>query len=213
MRHAGRRGRVVLLRPDVSAQRLQRPTCSRRSGAPATSRHLARRHLHRRLRRPHPRTERALVLVDGIVGARALPGPQRVLGAEIQKAGGLRMPGKRPKPRTDDEIDRKLWPWLAAVRWTRSPTGALPPLYLGYGLGRPLRATQPSSCWPTCCPTAMCSRPRAAMTGRSGRQPLAQPARRAASPVEQPRTSAAHAVSGRGDDSDAMGHRGLTSNA
>jgi len=71
-------------------------------------------------------------LVDGIVTLAPYLG-RRPVGAEIQKAGGLRQwqPPEGPPP--DQEVDRKLWPWLQQYA---SPQGAsaLPPLYLGFGL-------------------------------------------------------------------------------
>ena len=70
-------------------------------------------------------------LVDGIVALAPYLG-RRPLGAEIQKAGGLRA-WKAPEAPSDDEIDRKLWPWLQQYAYPE-PTRPLPPLYLGYGL-------------------------------------------------------------------------------
>jgi S-formylglutathione hydrolase FrmB len=70
-------------------------------------------------------------LVDGIVALAPYLG-RRPLGAEIQKAGGLRA-WKAPETPSDDEIDRKLWPWLQQYAYPQ-PAQALPPLYLGYGL-------------------------------------------------------------------------------
>jgi pimeloyl-ACP methyl ester carboxylesterase len=71
-------------------------------------------------------------LVEGIVVLAPYLG-RRPVGAEIQKAGGLRAWKKPEGPPPDEEVDRKLWPWLQQYA---EPTGAaeLPPLYLGYGL-------------------------------------------------------------------------------
>jgi S-formylglutathione hydrolase FrmB len=71
-------------------------------------------------------------LVDGIVVLAPYLG-RRPLGADIQKAGGLRA-WKAPETPTDDEIDRKLWPWLQQYASPQQAAGKLPPLYLGYGL-------------------------------------------------------------------------------
>lgn len=71
-------------------------------------------------------------LVDGIVALAPYLG-RRPLGAEIQKAGGLRA-WKAPEAPTDDEVDRKLWPWLQQYASPQPAAGKLPPLYLGYGL-------------------------------------------------------------------------------
>jgi S-formylglutathione hydrolase FrmB len=70
-------------------------------------------------------------LVDGIVALAPYLG-RRPVGAEIQKAGGLRA-WKAPESPSDDEIDRKLWPWLQQYAYPE-PARRLPPLYLGYGL-------------------------------------------------------------------------------
>ena len=71
-------------------------------------------------------------LVDGIVALAPYLG-RRPIGAEIQKAGGLRA-WKAPETPTDDEVDRKLWPWLQQYADPEPATRPLPPLYLGYGL-------------------------------------------------------------------------------
>jgi pimeloyl-ACP methyl ester carboxylesterase len=71
-------------------------------------------------------------LVDGIVTLAPYLG-RRPVGAEIQKAGGLRnwQPPEGPAP--DQEVDRKLWPWLQQYA-SPQRAEALPPLYLGFGL-------------------------------------------------------------------------------
>ncbi|VWX62233.1 conserved hypothetical protein [Burkholderiales bacterium 8X] len=71
-------------------------------------------------------------LVDGVVVLAPYLG-RRPVGAEIIKAGGLRRWKAPEGPPPDQEVDRKLWPWLQ--RYT-DPVAArgLPPLYLGYGL-------------------------------------------------------------------------------
>lgn len=71
-------------------------------------------------------------LVDGIVALAPYLG-RRPLGAEIQKAGGLRT-WKAPETPPDDEVDRKLWPWLQQYASPQPAGRKLPPLYLGYGL-------------------------------------------------------------------------------
>jgi pimeloyl-ACP methyl ester carboxylesterase len=70
--------------------------------------------------------------VDGIVTLAPYLG-RRPIGAEIQKAGGLREWKAPEGPAPDQEVDRKLWPWLQQYA---SPQRAktLPPLYLGFGL-------------------------------------------------------------------------------
>ena len=70
--------------------------------------------------------------VDGIVTLAPYLG-RRPVAAEIQKAGGLRTWTVPEGPPPDQEVDRKLWPWLQQYT---SPERAesLPPLYLGYGL-------------------------------------------------------------------------------
>ena len=71
-------------------------------------------------------------LVEGIVVLAPYLG-RRPVGAEIQKAGGLRTWKCPEGPPPDQEIDRKLWPFLQ--QYTHSETSSqLPPLYLGYGL-------------------------------------------------------------------------------
>ena len=71
-------------------------------------------------------------LVEGLVVLAPYLG-RRPLGAEIQKAGGLRAWQKPEGPPPDQEIDRKLWPFLQ--RYVSPETAAeMPPLYLGYGL-------------------------------------------------------------------------------
>ena len=71
-------------------------------------------------------------MVDGIVTLAPYLG-RRPLGAEIRKAGGL-CAWKAPEgPPPDDEVDRKLWPWLQQYAGA-GPAKALPPLYLGYGV-------------------------------------------------------------------------------
>lgn len=71
-------------------------------------------------------------LVDGIVALAPYLG-RRPLGAEIQKAGGLRT-WTAPETPSDDEVDRKLWPWLQQYASPQPAVRTLPPLYLGYGL-------------------------------------------------------------------------------
>ncbi len=70
-------------------------------------------------------------LVDGIVVLAPYLG-RRPVGAEIQKAGGLRA-WQAPESPSDDEVDRKLWPWLQQYA-SPEQAATLPPLYLGYGL-------------------------------------------------------------------------------
>ena len=70
--------------------------------------------------------------VDGIVTLAPYLG-RRPVGAEIQKAGGLRQWTKPEGPPPDGEVDRKLWPWLQQYA-SPAEAGKLPPLYLGYGL-------------------------------------------------------------------------------
>ncbi len=71
-------------------------------------------------------------LVDGIVALAPYLG-RRPIGAEIHKAGGLRAWSAPEGPPPDEEVDRKLWPWLKQYTDAK-PAGRLPPLYLGYGL-------------------------------------------------------------------------------
>ncbi len=70
--------------------------------------------------------------VDGIVALAPYLG-RRPLGAEIHKAGGLRTWRAPDGPPPDEEVDRRLWPWLQQYA-TAKPSKALPPLYLGFGL-------------------------------------------------------------------------------
>ncbi|RYF74462.1 MAG: alpha/beta hydrolase, partial [Comamonadaceae bacterium] len=71
--------------------------------------------------------------VDGIVALAPYLG-RRPLGAEISKAGGLRVWKSPEGPPPDEEADRKLWPWLQQYAAAPLSTSGLPPLYLGYGL-------------------------------------------------------------------------------
>ena len=71
-------------------------------------------------------------MVDGIVALAPYLG-RRPIGAEIHKAGGLRSWKAPEGPPPDDEVDRKLWPWLQQYADVK-PAEKLPPLYLGYGL-------------------------------------------------------------------------------
>lgn len=71
-------------------------------------------------------------MVDGIVALAPYLG-RRPIGAEILKAGGLRAWKAPDGPPPDDELDRKLWPWLQQYA-SREAAQSLPPLYLGYGL-------------------------------------------------------------------------------
>lgn len=71
-------------------------------------------------------------MVDGIVALAPYLG-RRPIGAEIHKAGGLRAWKAPEGPPPDDEVDRKLWPWLQGYADDK-PTEGRPPLYLGYGL-------------------------------------------------------------------------------
>ena len=71
-------------------------------------------------------------MVDGIVALAPYLG-RRPVGAEIHKAGGLRTWKAPDGPPPDDELDRKLWPWLQQYAGAE-PAQGLPPLYLGYGL-------------------------------------------------------------------------------
>ncbi len=70
--------------------------------------------------------------VDGIVALAPYLG-RRPLGAEIHKAGGLRTWKAPEGPPPDQEVDRKLWPWLQQYA-AATPAKGLPPLYLGFGL-------------------------------------------------------------------------------
>jgi S-formylglutathione hydrolase FrmB len=70
--------------------------------------------------------------VDGIVALAPYLG-RRPLGAEIHKAGGLRAWKAPEGPPPDQEVDRKLWPWLQQYA-ASTPAKGLPPLYLGFGL-------------------------------------------------------------------------------
>jgi pimeloyl-ACP methyl ester carboxylesterase len=70
--------------------------------------------------------------VDGIVALAPYLG-RRPLGAEIHKAGGLRAWKAPEGPPPDEEVDRKLWPWLQQYAAAK-PATELPPLYLGFGL-------------------------------------------------------------------------------
>jgi pimeloyl-ACP methyl ester carboxylesterase len=69
--------------------------------------------------------------VDGIVALAPYLG-RRPIGAEIQKAGGLRNWKAPEGPPPDEEVDRKLWPWLQQYA-SPKPDETLPPLYLGFG--------------------------------------------------------------------------------
>ena len=71
--------------------------------------------------------------VDGIVALAPYLG-RRPLGAEIHKAGGLRAWKAPDGPAPDQEIDRKLWPWLQQYADSKKASRHLPPLYLGFGL-------------------------------------------------------------------------------
>jgi pimeloyl-ACP methyl ester carboxylesterase len=71
-------------------------------------------------------------MVDGIVTLAPYLG-RRPVGAEIQKAGGLRSWKAPEGPPPDEEVDRKLWPWLQQYAQAK-PARRLPPLYLGFGL-------------------------------------------------------------------------------
>ena len=71
--------------------------------------------------------------VDGIVALAPYLG-RRPLGAEIHKAGGLRAWKAPDGPLPDQEMDRKLWPWLQQYADSRKAQKHLPPLYLGFGL-------------------------------------------------------------------------------
>lgn len=70
--------------------------------------------------------------VDGIVALAPYLG-RRPVGAEIHKAGGLRAWKAPEGPPPDQEVDRKLWPWLQQYAASK-PAKGLPPLYLGFGL-------------------------------------------------------------------------------
>ena len=70
--------------------------------------------------------------VDGIVALAPYLG-RRPLGAEIRKAGGLRAWRAPDGPPPDQEVDRRLWPWLQQYALAE-PQQRLPPLYLGFGL-------------------------------------------------------------------------------
>ena len=70
--------------------------------------------------------------VDGIVTLAPYLG-RRPVGAEIHKAGGLRRWKAPEGPPPDQEVDRKLWPWLQQYALPGSAK-RLPPLYLGFGL-------------------------------------------------------------------------------
>jgi len=72
--------------------------------------------------------------VDGIVALAPYLG-RRPLGAEIHKAGGLRAWKAPAGPLPDEEVDRKLWPWLQQYADSKhAKQKRLPPLYLGFGL-------------------------------------------------------------------------------
>ncbi|GAA4333291.1 hypothetical protein GCM10023165_08330 [Variovorax defluvii] len=71
-------------------------------------------------------------LVDGIVTLAPYLG-RRPVGAEIHKAGGLRAWKAPEGPPPDEEVDRKLWPWLQQYADDKTARH-LPPLYLGFGL-------------------------------------------------------------------------------
>lgn len=71
-------------------------------------------------------------MVDGIVTLAPYLG-RRPVGAEIQKAGGLRSWKAPEGPPPDEEVDRKLWPWLQQYAQAKTARH-LPPLYLGFGL-------------------------------------------------------------------------------
>jgi pimeloyl-ACP methyl ester carboxylesterase len=73
--------------------------------------------------------------VDGIVALAPYLG-RRVLGAEIQKAGGLRTWHAPTGPQPDEEPDRKLWPFFQQYLRPspREPAAAVP----GLRPGRPL---------------------------------------------------------------------------
>jgi len=71
-------------------------------------------------------------MVDGIVALAPYLG-RRPIGAEIHKAGGLKSWKAPEGPPPDDEVDRKLWPWLQQYA-DAQPSKPLVPLYLGYGL-------------------------------------------------------------------------------
>jgi pimeloyl-ACP methyl ester carboxylesterase len=70
--------------------------------------------------------------VDGIVTLAPYLG-RRPIGAEIHNAGGLRAWKAPEGPLPDEEVDRKLWPWLQQYASPARPE-KLPPLYLGFGL-------------------------------------------------------------------------------
>jgi len=70
--------------------------------------------------------------VEGIVALAPYLG-RRPLGAEIHKAGGLRAWKAPTGPLPDEEVDRRLWPWLQQYA-NEMPPKELPPLYLGFGL-------------------------------------------------------------------------------
>ncbi len=70
--------------------------------------------------------------VQGIVALAPYLG-RRPLAAEIHKAGGLRAWKAPTGPLPDEEVDRRLWPWLQQYAHAMPPK-ELPPLYLGFGL-------------------------------------------------------------------------------
>jgi len=72
-------------------------------------------------------------IVDGIVTLAPYLG-RRPLGNEIRKAGGLRAWKAPQGPLPDEEVDRKLWPWLQQYADGGKAASHLPPLYLGFGL-------------------------------------------------------------------------------
>jgi len=72
-------------------------------------------------------------VVDGIVTLAPYLG-RRPLGNEIRKAGGLRQWKAPDGPAPDEEVDRKLWPWLQQYADNGEAARQLPPLYLGFGL-------------------------------------------------------------------------------
>jgi S-formylglutathione hydrolase FrmB len=71
--------------------------------------------------------------VDGIVALAPYLG-RRPVANEIQKAGGLRAWKAPEGPAPDEEVDRKLWPWLQQYANEKLGGKRLPPLYLGFGL-------------------------------------------------------------------------------
>ena len=146
--------------------------------------------------------------VDGIVALAPYLG-RRPLGAEIHKAGGLRAWKAPEGPPPDEEVDRKLWPWLQQYA-APQPAKDLPPLYLGFGLADRFASNHRllADALPAGPRVHHRRRPRLAAVVAA----VAQGARRAAAALA--RDAEAHLSELRlRRGSEASGHRGLTSKA